>query len=99
MAKITTVVVAKDHNQLGKASVYTAEEVVQIRAERERLDRETVATVKMRQEMAVAKVVTSGDGSKSSKHAEKKMILTKKVPVIVLSDWEDEEEDMVDGEG
>jgi len=49
----------------------------------------------MRQEKAAAKVVSSGEGSKSSKHVEIKIIGTKKAPVIVLSDWEDEEEDMV----
>jgi hypothetical protein len=58
-----------------------------------------VAKVKIRQEKAAAKVVSSGEGSKSSKHVEKKIIGAKKVPVIVLSDWEDEEEDMVGGKG
>jgi hypothetical protein len=98
-AKDTTVVAAKDRRHLGKARVYTAEDVVQLREGRERLDREKVTKAKMRQEKAAAKVVSSGEGSKSSKHVEKKIIGTKKAPVIVLSDWEDEEEDMVGGVG
>ena len=52
----------------------------------------------MCQENVAAKVVSSGEGSMSSKHVEKKIIGAKKVPAIVLSDWEDEEEDMVGGE-
>jgi len=98
-AKDTTVVAAMDYCQLGKACVYTAENVVQLREERERLDREKVPKAKMRQEKATAKVLSSGEGSKSSKHAEKKIIGAKKVPVIALHDWEDEEECMVGGEG
>jgi hypothetical protein len=98
-AKDTTVVAAKDRRHLGKARVYTAEDVVQLREGRERLDREKVTKAKMRQEKAAAKVVSSGEESKSSKHVEKKIIGTKKAPVIVLSDWEDEEEDMVGGVG
>jgi len=98
-AKDTTAVAAKDRRHLGKACVYTAEDVVQLREERERLDREKVAKAKMRQEKAAPKVVSSGTGSKSSKHAEKKIIGAKKAPVIVHSDWEDEEEDMVGGKG
>jgi hypothetical protein len=58
-----------------------------------------VAKAKMRQEKAAAKVLSSGAGSKSSKHAEKKIIGAKKAPVIVLRDWEDEEEDMVGRKG
>jgi len=57
-----------------------------------------VAKAKMCQENVLAKVVSSGEGSKSSKHMEIKIIGAKKVGVIVLSDWEDEEEDMVGGE-
>jgi len=38
-AKDTTVAVVKNHHHLGKAHVYTAEDVVQLREERERLDR------------------------------------------------------------
>jgi len=53
----------------------------------------------MWQEKAAAKVVSSGEGSKSSKHVEKKIIGAKKVPVIVLIYWEDEEEDIMGGEG
>jgi len=79
--------------------VYTAEDVVQLREERERLDREKVAKAKMHQENTAAKVVFSGEGSNSSKHAEKKIMGARKVPVFVLCDWEDEEEDMVGGEG
>jgi len=97
--KDTTPVVAKDHHHLGKAHVYTVEDVVQLREKRKRLDREKVAQAKMHQEKAAAKVVSSGEGLKSSKHMEKKIIGAKKVPVIVLSDWEDEEEDVVGGKG
>jgi len=50
-----------------------------------------MAKAKTRQEKASTKVVSSGQGSTSSKHAEKK------IPVIVHSDWENEEEDMVGG--
>ena len=98
-AKDTNVLAAKDRRHLVKACIYTAEDVVQLREERERLDREKVTKAKMRQEKAAAKVVSSGAGSKSSKHVEKKIIDTKKAPVIVLSDWEDEEEDVVGGKG
>jgi len=73
--------------------------VVQLREERERLDREKVPKAKMRQENAAAKVVSSGEGSKSSKHVGIKIIGRKKAPVIVLSNWKDEEEDMVGGVG
>jgi hypothetical protein len=58
-----------------------------------------VAKAKMRQKKAAAKVVSSGEGSKSSKHAENKVIGAKKVPVIVLSDWENEEKHMAGGKG
>jgi hypothetical protein len=98
-AKDPTAVAAKDRRHLCKAHVYTAEDVVQLREERERLDREKVAKAKMRQEKAAEKVVSSGAGSKSSKHAEKKIIGAKKAPVIVLNDCEDEEEDMVGRKG
>ena len=98
-AKDTNVVAAMDRHHLGKAGVYTAENVVQLREERERPDRGKVTKAKMRQDKAAAKVVSSGEGSKSSKHVEKKIIGSKKVPAIVLSDWEDEEEDMAGGKG
>jgi hypothetical protein len=38
-AKDTNGVAAKDHRHLGKARVYTTEDVVQLREARERLDR------------------------------------------------------------
>jgi len=69
-AKDTTVAIAKDCRHLGKACVNTAENVVQLREEKERLDRENVAKAKMCQEKAAAQVVSSGGGSKSSKHVE-----------------------------
>jgi hypothetical protein len=71
-AKDTTAVGAKDGRHHGKAPVYAAEDVVHLWEERERLDREKVAKSKMRQEKAAAKVVSSGAGSKSSKHAEQR---------------------------
>jgi hypothetical protein len=51
----------------------------------------------MRQENAVAKVVSSGEGSKSSKEVEKTILGAKMVPVIVRSEWEHEEEGMLGG--
>ena len=53
----------------------------------------------MHQENTAAKVVFSGEGSNSSKHAEKNIMGARKVPVFVLSVWEDAEDDMVGGEG
>ena len=69
------------------------------REERERLDREKLIKATMCHEMPAAQVVSSGEGSKSSKHAEKKIRDAKKVGVIVLTGWEDEEEVMVGGKG
>jgi hypothetical protein len=94
-ANATTSVAAMDYCHLGKAHLNRVEDVVQQREERERLDREIVAKAKMRQEKAAAKVVSSGEGSKSSEYIETKVIGSKKVPVIVLCDWEAEEHDMV----
>jgi len=65
------------HRHLGKAIVHTAEDVVYLREAKERLDRANVAKAKMRQEKAAAKVVSSGERSKSSKHAEKQVICAK----------------------
>jgi len=96
-AKNTTVVATKDCRNLCKARVHTAEDVVQLREERGRLDREKVTKAKMRQEKVAAKVVSFGKGSKSSKHVEMMIIGTRKAPLIVLSDGQDEEEDMVGG--
>jgi hypothetical protein len=98
-AKDTNVAAAKDCHDLGKARVNTAEDVVQLRKERERLEGEKVIKAKRGQEKAAAKVVSYGEGSKSSKHVEKKINVTKKTPVIVLCDWEDEEENMMGGVG
>jgi hypothetical protein len=70
VAENTTVVAAKGRHNHCKACVYTAEDVVQHREQRERLDIEKVAKAKIRQEKAAAKVVSSGEGFKSSKHAE-----------------------------
>ena len=58
-----------------------------------------MAKAKMHQVQAAAKVVSSGVGSETSKHAVKTIIGAQMVPVIVRSDWEDEEEDMVGGKG
>ena len=44
-AKDTTVTASKDCHHLGKSCVYIAENVVQLRKERERLDREKVTKV------------------------------------------------------
>jgi hypothetical protein len=97
-AQDTTGVVGKNCHCLGNGCVYTAEDVVPLREERERLDREKVAKATMCQENILANVVSSGEDSKSSKHMEMKIIDAKKAGVIVLSDWEDEEDDMVGGE-
>jgi hypothetical protein len=56
------VVAAKDHRHLVKAGVFLAEEVVQLRQDRERLDGEKVTKAKICQEKAAAKVVSSGEG-------------------------------------
>jgi len=53
----------------------------------------------MHQEHVAANVVSSGKWLKSSKQVEKKIIHAKKVPVIVLRDWDNEEEGMVGGVG
>jgi len=98
-AEDTNVVARKDCRHLGKACVYTPEDEVQLSEERKRLDRENVTKATMRQEKAAAKVVSSGEGSKSSEHVEKKIIGTKMAPVIVLCNQEGEEEDMVSGVG
>jgi len=98
-AKDTTAVTAQDRHHFGKARVYSAKDGGQLSEERERLDREKVGISKIHQETPAARVASSGQGSKSSKHAEKKIIVAKKVSVIVLSDWEDEEDNMVGGKG
>jgi len=97
-AKDITVVAAKGRCHLGKSCVYTAEDVVQLREQRERLDQGGVAKAKMHQDKAAAKVVSSGEEFKSSKLPEKKIIGAKQVPVFVLIDWENEKEDMLGGE-
>jgi len=73
--------------------------LVQLWFDRERLDRENVTKAKMCLDYAAATIICSRVGSKRSEHAEKKFIGAKKVPVIVLSDWENEEEHMVGGNG
>ena len=73
-AKDTTVVAAKDCCHPSKACVYTAVEVVQLREERMMLDREKVAKATICQEQAAAKIVWSGEVSKSSTHVEKQII-------------------------
>ena len=98
-AKDTTVVATKNRRYLRKARAYTAEDVVQLREQCKRLDRDKVTKAKIRQEKAAAKVVSSGKGSKSSKHVEMMIIGTKKAHVIMLSDWQDEEENLVGGVG
>ena len=95
--KDISVVAAMVRHHLGKACVYTADDVVQLRKEKQMLDRGKVAKAKMRQQKAAAKVVSSREESKSSKHVEKIIIDANMVLVIVLSDWEDEEEDIVGG--
>jgi len=98
-AKDTTVVTVKDYHHLGKAHVYTAEDVVKLRKERDWLAREIVARAKMHQENTAAKVVSVEAGFKSSKHPETKIIGVQKVTVIVLTDWEHVKEDMVGRKG
>lgn len=53
-AKDITDMVAKDQRHHGKDRVYTAEDVVQHREERERIDQEQAAKTKMCQDMAAA---------------------------------------------
>jgi len=69
--KDTTVAVGMDHCHLGKACVYTGEDAVQLREESEWLDKERVAKAKVHQEQAAAKVLSSGEGSKSFEYAER----------------------------
>jgi len=71
-AKDNNVVAVKNSRHLGKSRVYTSVDVVELREERETLAREKVTKAKMRQEKAAAKVVSSGEGSKSSKHVERR---------------------------
>ncbi|KAF8538642.1 hypothetical protein BDD12DRAFT_884607 [Trichophaea hybrida] len=98
-AKNTTAVAAKDRRHLGKACVYSAEDVVQLREERERIDQENAAKIKKRQDKAAAKAAPVGKGLKGSKHAEKQGVGSKKVDTNCLSDGDDEEEDITDGGG
>ena len=58
-----------------------------------------MANANIHQDKTTAKVVSTGYGLKSSKHTEKKIIGAKKIPVFVLRDGEDEEEDVVGGQG
>ena len=79
--------------------MYTAEDVVQLREEREQINQEKAAKIKKRQDTAAAKAAPAGKGLKGSKHAEKQGVGSKKVDTNCLSDWEDEEEDITDGGG
>jgi hypothetical protein len=54
-AQDTTVAIANDWCHLCKARVYTIEDVVQLREERERIDREKATKIKMCQNKAAAK--------------------------------------------
>jgi hypothetical protein len=49
--------------------MYTAEEVVQLREERERIDQEKATKIKKHQDKAAAKAAPVGKGLKGSKHA------------------------------
>lgn len=70
--KDTTAAAAKDRRHIGKARLYTAEDVVQLGEERERIEGEKAAKAKKRQVKAAVKAVPSGEGSKGSKHAQRK---------------------------
>jgi hypothetical protein len=76
--KDTNVVGAQDPCHRGEARVYTAENVVQLREETERLDSEIVTNANVRHEKAAANVVLCGEGSMSSKHVQKKIIGTRR---------------------
>jgi hypothetical protein len=91
-AKDPAVVSVKDHYHFGTTHVYSAEDDVEPSDERVRLENQRLAIGQSCQEQAAAKVVSSGQGSKSSELPEMMIIGVKKVPVIVLSDWEDEEQ-------
>jgi hypothetical protein len=93
----TTAVAAQDGSHLGKARVYTAEDMVLLREEKERIDQEQVAKIKMRQHKAAAKAAPEGKGLKGSKHVEKQGVSSKKVDTDCPSNWKDEEEDVSDG--
>src|ERR1700687_3458340 len=92
--KDTTAAAGEDRRHLDKARVYTAEDVVQLRDMRERIDQETAAKIKMSQDAAAAKAALVRKGLKGSKHAKKDGVGSKKVDTNFLSDWEDEEEDI-----
>ena len=98
-AKYNNLAATKDCCQLSKDRVYIAEDVVHLREERERLDRENVTKGKIHQEKAAAKVVSSREGSKSSKHVETKIIGTKQAPDIELSDSDNAEDNILCGVG
>ena len=72
---------------------------MQLRDERERIYQEKAAKIKKRQDKAAAKAEPVGKGLKGLKHAEMQGVGSKKVDTNCLSDWEDEEEDITDGEG
>jgi hypothetical protein len=59
-AKDTNLVAANDRHHLGNARVFTADDVVQLLEERDRLDREKVPTAKTCNETPTAMVVSSG---------------------------------------
>jgi hypothetical protein len=95
--KHPTAVAAKDRLHFSKARECTAEDVVQLREEKETIDQEKAAKIKMRQDKAAANAAPVGKGLKGSKHAEKQGVDSKKVDTNCISDWEDEEEDITDG--
>jgi hypothetical protein len=91
VAEDTTAVPANDCHHIGKAPVYTAEDVMMLREERERIDQEKAAKTQMRLDKAAAKAASLGKGLKGSKHAEMQGVGSKKVDTNCFSDWEDEE--------
>jgi hypothetical protein len=97
--KDTTAATAEVWRYIDKTRVYTAQDVVQLRDERKRIDQEKAAKIKMRQDTAAAKAALIGNGLKGSKLREKQGVVSKKVDTNLLSDWEDEEEDITDAGG
>jgi len=73
--KNTTVVAEMDRDYHGNTDVSTAEDGVWPTDGRERQDRNQVSKAKMHQAKAAGKVVCCGEGSKSSKYVENKILV------------------------
>jgi hypothetical protein len=98
-AKDTTAAAAKDWHHLEEACLYTAENVVQLRDETERIDQEKLCTIKTCQNQAAPKSAVEGKSPKGLEHVGKQSVGSNKVQTNFLSYWENEEGDITDGGG